>query len=70
MSLKLQFTPQPDQVVQSIEIPVLVVPLDPLVVVRDGHALREGDGLPEVYHVDGGEAGAVVHEQQGTTNQL
>lgn len=36
----------------------------------DRDALGEGRGLSKVYHVDTGKARAVVHEQQGTANQL
>ena len=68
--LKLDLPPEADEVVESPEVPVLVVPLHPLGAVVNGHTLREGDGLAEINEVDTAHVCAVVDKEKGTADHL
>ena len=67
---ELDLSPEPDEVVESPQVAVLVVPLHPGGAVVDRHSLGEGDRLPKVDEMDAAHVSAVVDKQERTANHL
>ena len=54
--------PEPNEVVESPQVPVFVVPLQPRGTMIDGDPLSQGDGLAKVNEMDTAQVSAVVHK--------
>ena len=61
---------QADHVVQAPEVAVLAIAFNPGQPVAERLVVREGHGLAEVNHPDLGQAGVVVHKEEGTAYHL
>ena len=64
MEVHSDLLPDLNQVVETKEVAIFVVPFFPVLQVRDGSAIRKRCGLPKVNQVDACHRRAVVNKQQ------
>lgn len=59
-----------DQIVQTPEVAIFTVALSPRQPVTEHLVVRQGHCLAEVNHPNLGQAGVVMHKEQGTAHYL